>query len=157
MKKNFIFSIILFIESLLLVFLPRVVYADGGASAALAAGAALAIKKADEAGLFDCSFHLGADQCRRLDRCNRARKALERAKDGNETALKQLDQFVGASGMQRNCVRSLEGGHFDALVTNINELRKLSSADKNYQGAADASSRSANNSSTIIIVNYILF
>ncbi len=127
MKKTLsVLMIFVICTALLLTSLtPKKVYAvDPATAAAVAAAAAWAIQKAEDEGLFDCAFHLGPNQCRSIDRCNRARAVLQRAKSGNETALKELNDFINASDMQRNCVRSLEGGHFSALIENLQELTK---------------------------------
>lgn len=113
-----------YLVSLIVIFIgfsPKIAYADGGASA-IAIAASFAIKKAEDEKLFDCALHLGANQCRRLDRCQLSLKALNKAKNGNETSLKELNSLIGSSGLVKNCVKSLQGGFYSALIANLEAL-----------------------------------
>ena len=72
---------------------------DGGVTAAVVITAAVAW--AEENGLLEFAFHAGPDECRSFRRFNNTRTVLERAKSGQDAALRELSRFINASSMQR--------------------------------------------------------
>lgn len=72
--------------------------------------------------VFRCPLHLGANQCRRMDRCMEVSGLI---RDLRSDPIRHAERFVertNASSMMRNCTRSLLGGTFGGIMGSARSL-----------------------------------
>ncbi len=116
--------LLLFIGPMFLVLMPL------GKSYAQTAAAILAayqyLNDPSKVGSLSCGLHLGENQCRSLDRCERNLSIIAYLKQNpsSETAASDLDKKYRSSSMNRNCIKSLLGGNAGAIIKNVRVLAK---------------------------------
>lgn len=80
-------------------------------------------------GGISCAFHMGANQCRRPSRCADGLGYVQALSNGLPSAAKAMKDWMGKSGLTRQCGLSLLGGNTGATFRNLETLAQFASQE----------------------------